>query len=226
MSLGRTMKAHNRITEEELLEKLCSNDRDELSQALSALYERYHPALSAFAARRLSDPSPERISGVLADFWENIAKNGLEAAAPGAESLAGRLYFSLSLLLARENKGHRNPDKAVLTARDLEALYSGRLSESEKKLQEERRQAVGQALVLLSRINPGDARLMWMHMKGMDFPEIASAMLAGHPGSEAEAATLAEELRERFHRPRTGARARFSELLSRILGAREKKREN
>lgn len=192
-------------------------DRERASRALAALYERFAPALSAFAAQRLSGPDPETLERVLSRFWEELAENGLpEDGQDYWSGVQSRLFFALSRIVDRENKGRGNPDKAVLTDKDYEALYSGRLTEEEQKVQEQHRALMARALLLLAQIDPEDARLAWLHYKGMGFPEIAETLLAGRPASQEEKDRLAERLKERFFRPRTGARARLAALLQRL----------
>lgn len=208
------MKKRDR-PQDDWLENLTDTDSQRQALAARSLYESYHPVLWALGRTRTDDSF--FLKDVLCRFWQNMARGAFRPATEDVRSPLVFLLVSFNRFLYETRREKGLTDTPTLTEKDMEELYSGKLTPEQREQKSHRRQALGRALTILGEIAPEDANLSFQYLSGADLKRIAASRLAGNSRLSEDA--LGEEekaLSKRLLDRRTGALARLKILIDRF----------
>lgn len=218
----------------EFAQKLCQEINSGNPASVKGLYQEYHHKFFKLAQKRLYKTIDGRAEEVVANFWKELLTGKALCAYEGRKG-ASLQTFLTGILLKRIIDANR----IIQMERNLSDLKSIRdkkdggydnISMEEQGLnnpespediiiKDERNKIVNEALLLLSEIHPRDARLMWWHLEGLRYEEMAAKELEIADGTLCSDNIKRKEIsiRKQFTRARTGTKARFTEIFRRVI---------
>lgn len=193
---------------------LVEGDSGKKQMALRHLYDSYHPVLWALGRTRTDDPV--FLKDVLCRFWQNMANGSLLPSADDSRSPLVFLLASFHRFLAEMKKDRGLADAPVLTERDIEEIYSGKLTPEQKEQKQKRRKVLGRALAILGEIAPMDAQLSFHYLSGLDIKKITSRLYCIQPQGDDSPDDPEKALQKRLLDTHSGALARLKILIDRF----------
>jgi len=195
-----------------IAKKICEGLRSGEKECLGELVTIHNAFFCSFARRRLF--SPDNVEDVVQSFWEEML-NGrtICAYAHGSENTATLRTYLVGVLHCRVIDANRKFSKVGEIFQEEENLQDRRdqgptphngLNRSSS--QDLARRLVHQALLKLSGESPQDASLVGMHLKGLDYREMAI-----RTGKRIDA------IKKQFTREPTGSLAKFKKALKHLM---------
>ncbi|MBI5844015.1 MAG: sigma-70 family RNA polymerase sigma factor [Deltaproteobacteria bacterium] len=193
---------------------LIDGDPGKKQAAIRRLYESYHPVLWALGRTRTDDPV--FLKDVLCRFWQNMANGVLRPSTDDTRSPLVFLLASFHRFLAEMKRDKGVIDTPALTDKDIEEIYSGKLTPEQREQKQERRQVLGRALAILGEIAPLDAQLSFHYLSGADIKKISSRLSGTRPLEDETQGDEEMALQKRLLDTHKGALARLKILLDRF----------
>ena len=209
----------------ELAAFICREIREGRPEAMACLYEKYHPVLERYTARRVTDS--EMAKEILQEFWAGLL-NGNDICGYKAQNqiqlrtyLIRRLYFRIIDAFRKQSRYQKlvsplespsqnedGSEKPEYEPKDCVETFDETLC---NRIDAE---LLYTALDILSEIRPDDAGLIQDVMAGKTYQEIAVRYGAV---SEEQIQKKSASLRKQYSRPVTGSLARLKCILERLI---------
>lgn len=215
---------------------VCEELKKGNNEVIEGIYQCYYPLLLNYARKRLYNQN--NVEDVIQDFWIKLINTKAICNYKGKSSLSTYLIGILDRQVKDKNKKpnlnkakkYLDPVPVVIEQKPIEDEYGNRTIEidyglrethEDKILQNEMQKEVyeltHQALSLLAKSHPDDAKYIEMYKRyGLTYKEIAAKELGINP-SEEELKRKNDAIKKQVTRPITGSMARLKTIVERLM---------
>ncbi len=204
-----------------LAQKICSDLKVCLNEAILTLYHKHHRFFLAYARRRIFNADPDQIEAVLSNFWTALLDSKAICSYEGKASLRTFLLTILNRRIIDANRQFQR-DMKLAAVIDGQMPHASDIPDYEETaedllLKKECKKVIHDTLVQLSKKSPKDAAFIRMHLNGLSYKKMAEQDLNTRKIETHELKKRVDSIKKQFTRPVTGSLARFKVLLEESL---------
>ncbi|SHI97742.1 RNA polymerase sigma-70 factor, ECF subfamily [Desulfatibacillum alkenivorans DSM 16219] len=201
----------------DLAQRVCRELAKGNNKAILELYSLYQNLFFRFAMRRLFSPTQNKAERILSDFWLELLNGKALQNYAGKASLSTYLLVILNRRILDHNARFAKRRERFVQEPNPDSNSGLQESPEETLIRSQREKVLTLALAALDDISPRDARLIRMHLAGLNYEQMAERELQGETFTQEELHKKTNALKKQFSRPGTGSLAKFKTVLTRAL---------